>query len=297
MYGGINQSPLIALLGGPEYGNQSGGSVTFDGTTTILGLVPSSGAYTLTADVAINVATVNAPVICNGFVFHCWELKGSSVITGKSNAASLGVAGAIINATGTLATAAGNGGTGVTTTTAGNGGAGSGGRNMGGSSGAGGQGDGGNAGGAGNSSAAPTAVQGNINSSTFAINRRLSDGTSANGGGGGGSGGANIGTGTATSGAGGSGAIGCLVFARTLNWTGTIHADGGAGGNAASTGNGKAGGGGGGAGGWVEVVSSLVLAQGTIRANGGAKGTGIGGGSDGVDGTTGTVVKLFRTGP
>ena len=280
------------------FGDGSDGTVTFDGSATILGLVPSSGQYTLTRDLYLDhnsTVTAAATIRKNGFRIFCkGTLNNAGTIYAGSNNASGGTAGAIINATGSLQTAAGNGATGGTSTGAGSAGAGSGGRNVGGGVGGnGGQGDGGNLGGAGNSSAAPTAIQAPARSSAACIRGRLMDATSLNGAGGGGSGGVQLAAGTATAGAGGSGSIAGMIFCKDLNNTGTIHADGGNGGNASVTSNASAGGGGGGGGGYFAIVCEKVTSLGTFRANGGTGGTGAG--SSGTNGSAGTagLVELF----
>lgn len=111
------------------------------------------------------------------------------------------------------------------------------------------------------------------------------------GGRGGGAGGAGGGTldgfgGGGTGGVGGVGGGISIVYAKTLNNTGSIIADGGAAGNGTNGGNGSVGsnsaiGGGGGSGqggfggngGFVKVVYNTLVALGTITANGGAHGT------------------------
>jgi len=276
------------------YGDGSSGAANFDGTTTILGLIPSLGVYTLTADIFPTTMTVaaSATIRLNGFVpFVSTQLNCAGEIFAGRNHGSGATGGAIITAIGTLATAAGNGGDGRSTTGAGTGGGGSGGRNIGGaSSGAGGQADAGNAGGAGSTSASPTAIQGTARSLASVLKRRLMDNTSFNGSAGGGGGGVNVGTGTATSGGGGSGSIVGMVFAKRINNTGSINANGGNGAAATGTGNGKAGGGGAGAGGSIIVVTDQIISQGEITADAGTPGEGFGGGATGGTGTAGSVL-------
>lgn len=75
------------------YGTGSDGSVTFDGTSTVLGIAPSSSVYTLTRDINCLNMTVNASVRVqpNGyriFVKNLLTLGNASIIgfTGGSSA-------------------------------------------------------------------------------------------------------------------------------------------------------------------------------------------------------------------
>lgn len=286
------QSNIIRNLTHPNsiYGDGNQGAVVFDGSSTVLGLVPSGNVYTLTADVETLDFTVNSGVTIKlaGFVPRIngvfWN-KGT--VTGLQNDGSGSTAGAAISAVGSLGTTAAAGGAGRNTTGVGNNGTGAGSSNISGSaSGKGGDADGVNTGGTGNNTVAPTAVLGKWRNLAYMIRGRLSNGTTAgNGSGGGGGGGCNVGTGTATSGGGGSGSIPVHIFCKYLKNEGTIHSNGGRGGNATATGNGKAGGGGGGAAGPVHIVTDAVIALGTITATGGVGGTGIGGGASGSNGT------------
>lgn len=268
-------------------GNQ--GSVVFDGSSTVLGLVPSGNVYTLTADIEVQNMTVNSgiTVLCNGFVPRVnGVLKNLGRMTGRYNDANGSTPGAAISATGSLQAAAAAGGAGRSTTGTGNNGTGSGSRNItGAAGGSGGNADGVNVGGSGNNTVAATAAQGKVRNFGFLTRGRLADGLSGNGSGGGGAGGCNVGTGTATSGGGGSSAIPVQIFCRYLDNQGTIDANGGNGGNASATGNGKAGGGGGGAAGCVFIVTDAVINLGTIQANGGIGGNGVGGAGNGSNGT------------
>lgn len=276
------------------YGDGSDGTITFDGTTTILGIVPvSSGgrySYTLVRDIKPENMTVNSTVdiLSSGYRIHVRNkltLQSNSTInmnggnasgitsgTGYTNQGSLNVTsiagGAGKNQNG--AAQAGNpAGSGPTNTliaiSGGNGGAVSGG-----ATGAGG-----------------TSILMNIPSMggsdytylfknvIFAITGKVLNGTASNiegykpiNGGPGGGGGAIAGS-TGASGAGGGGGGGVLVYAYELDNSGTISANGGNGSN--GTGD-PAGGGGGGAGGWVSVIVRYMTKQGTITANGGSAG-------------------------
>lgn len=278
------------------YGDGSPGALTFDGTTPTAGLTPSSGVYTLAADILGTTITNNdaSTIKLNGFQIRAnVQLNNAGTIYTGNTAASAQNGGAAISATGTLQTAAGAGGNGATTAANGSNGSGSGGRNVGGGVGGnGGAADGTYTGGTGNNSSAPTAIQGSARSIAVLIRGRLIDATSINGAGGGGGGGANPGTGTATAGGGGSGSLAGVIWAKRLNNTGTIHANGANGAAASSTGNGKAGGGGGGGGGYIAIVTDQIIAQGTITASGGTGGAGSNGGSSGSNGTNG-LVEIF----
>src|ERR1051325_1887440 len=83
--------PLLVEAGSPKYrgtsgpvqtlnvaynnllGDGSDSSVTFDGTSTILGLVPSSSVYTLTRDLYTSALTVNTGVsiVTSNYRIHC----------------------------------------------------------------------------------------------------------------------------------------------------------------------------------------------------------------------------------
>lgn len=280
-------------------GDGSDGALVYDGVATILGVVPAGNTYTLTRDIYATDLTVNVGVtlIPNGFrIFVEDTLLNNGVISGNGKNATGITAGASTVATGSLQTAAGGGGNGRSTTGAGNGGAGSGGNNICGSGGGnGGNADGGNLGGLGNTSASPNANTGGFRHILPFVFGRLPGVTSTvlvamNGSGGGGGGGTNVGTGTASSGAGGSASIPVIIFCNVLNNQGTISSNGGNGSNATATGDGKAGGGGGGAGGFVGIWYKTLIAQGTVTANGGLLGTGIGGGANGVNGSAGTTL-------
>lgn len=281
----------------PNFGTGHDGVLTFDGVTTVAGIAPSSNIYTLTKDLFgtnVNVSS-GVTVFLAGFILR-WTgvLTGSGRITAGANNAVTSIAGAGFSSVGTLSTSSGTGGNGKNTTGAGNNAGGSGGNNVAGSSGgAGGQADGSNAGGAGNNSSAPTATVGTIYDIGYLYRRRISGTTAANGTGGGGGGGCNVGAGTAVSGGGGGAGIVGVVAGNIINWTGTLDADGGNGANASGiTADGKGGGGGGGGGGAIWYHFRNVINLGTVRANGGTAGAGSGGGSNGVDGTPGTIYRF-----
>jgi hypothetical protein len=100
--------PLAAFLDAadPIYGTGVDGSVTLDGTTTILGMTPSSNIYTMTADLYFHNLTINAGVRLqpNGyriFVKNILTMNNNSCIgftTGFATAGSIGAGGAISTA-------------------------------------------------------------------------------------------------------------------------------------------------------------------------------------------------------
>lgn len=308
----------------PYFSDGSDGSVTFDGTTTILGLVPSGNVYTLTRDLLLDTATVNSGVtiklngwklygktaIINNGIIHndggsggngtngvdsggatTGGTAGSATAAGSVNASIAGVVGGAGGANGTNNGANGNGGNAATSAylTAGALAAGN--------------------GGIGSSGAASGGTGGGVGTTTSTFKSTLKDifqaftalltvnSQAGNGAGGGGAGGATDGTAASSGGSGGgSGANGgsafVAAFALTISATGIIRSNGGNGGNG---GNGQrrsggGGGGNGGNGGLVITVAHILINSGTIQASGGSLGTGgTKGASDGTAGTNGQV--------
>lgn len=284
----------------PYYGGD--GVIAFDGTTTVLGLVPSGGkVYTLTRDIYLaggssldgtaTISTVGFRIFCDG------TFTVNGIIHADGNPAS------------GLTAGTGGGGTSGTTTLDG-GSAGVNGRNTVGnganssstdhSSGAGhfgGKGgDGGNSGG-GNSGGVNTApviavVKGsagiiyNWHHGEKGVAQTTSGFTNVfmSGGTGGAGGGAKA---ASTSGGGGGGGGLVVLAAKTITGSGTIRANGGTGGNATVL---DAGGGGGGGGGVVFVYGTVSGV--TLQANGGTGGALSGTGSAGSNGGAGTVVNF-----
>jgi len=86
----------------PVYGNGSDGDLTFDGTTTVLSIAPSSSTYTLTRDIYAANMTINAnvKVITNGyrvFVRNVLAMNSGSILgfeTGSSATGSISGGGA-----------------------------------------------------------------------------------------------------------------------------------------------------------------------------------------------------------
>jgi hypothetical protein len=287
-----NAGTIFDNVGRLVYGDGSDGTLTYDGTTTILGVAPvSSGgrfSYTLTRDITAENITVNSTVdiLTNGYRIYVrnkltiqsnatinmngGNASGLTAGTGFGNLGSMNII-SIAGANGRTATGAAqnglNAGPGPTSAllaaTGGNGGAVTGG-----------------AGGTGglSSLASLTGLSGTdwtyfFKSLLTATTGKVigSSAVSVSGGPGGGGGAISGATGTSGGGGGGGGAV--LICAYELDNSGTISADGGKGGNSAG-GPTAAGGGGGGGGGWVSVVTRFITKQGTITANGGSAGGG-----------------------
>lgn len=290
------------------YGDGSDGVITFDGTTTVLGLAPSSSVYTLARDILLaGGSTINSGVtiVTNGFRIYC---QGTLVNNG-----AIGWNG---NNGGNGTTVGGTGGTALTSSTSsingpassGNigapGGAGATGAGSTGGAlthaagGAGGHGaTGSSAGGTGGTVTAPTAAAGTYRALPAALTGQVpTPGTGAVegllGGAGGGGGGGDA---TNAGGGGGGGGGPVIVIAWAITGTGTISSNGGKGGNGNTTGNTGGGGGGGGGPLWVvsgSVVGGAIVGQ-TITATGGAVGTAHGtGGASGTAGANGNVVLI-----
>jgi hypothetical protein len=103
------------------------------------------------------------------------------------------------------------------------------------------------------------------------------------GSGGAGANGAALTTGSAGGQGGGGGGV-VFIFAKNMNFTGTIEALGGNGANGSAANNGTGGGGGGGGGGFIYVVCMDGTASPTTNVSGGNGGTGANTGSKGSNG-------------
>jgi hypothetical protein len=317
---GISLSPsggtgtvTVNATGGAAYtslfGDGIDGSVTFDGSTTILGMVPSSNVYTLTRNIYCGTIIVNSGVTIKskGFrIFANVSLTNNGTISaignnGTSASGSTGGTGAIAAYTGNplppaLASGKGGNGTGPQT---------------------------GGATPGGNGTAGTTA------------NPAL--GTSASSVSGGGGGGGTAGTQYAQGGGGGGGTGGVATAAvnpphtaanlwtmledgTTSQFQGSASAGGGGGGggggNGSSSGVGGSGGGGGGAGGaggFIQIWSPIITnnsgatisvfggngGAGTNGTNGtgggGDAGGGGGGGGGGAGGNGGVIMLICNT--
>lgn len=291
----------IAGAGVGIYGDGSDGTVTFDGSTTILGMAPSSSIYMLTRDFYFAAVTINNGVTIktNGFrIFCAGTMTNNGIISFAGNAAAnvnTGSNGAngnssINNRGGT------NGGLntsgGVSTTTTGGAGdaCGGNGYSFGGQGGAGGAGTSA-AGAGGSTNALPTTALSQRGANPMLIWITAGNiGNPTQGGTGGGAGG---GDGTNRGGGGGAGGGVVALYIKTFAGTGTITAAGGAGGNSLA---GNTGGGGGGGGGLIVIVSSSISAGAisgqTITVAGGVGGTKQGTGVNGSTGAAGNAILL-----
>jgi hypothetical protein len=284
-----NLTPQPANFGG-VFGTGADGPVTFDGTTTVLGLVPSGSVYTLTRDIHCTSITINSGVTlkpANFRIFCRGTITNSGTISSVGNNAAGGTAGANIPSQSLSGgRAGGNGGTGVSGTGA-NGSA----AIFGNTGGNGGAGTSGAAGSGGTTSVTLANARDNVLQTPMPAIVALSGFASGSlviqGGAGGGGGGSDASSNAGGGGGGGGGTIALLAWAVVNN--GTISANGGNG--AAGTG-GNAGGGGGGAGGLVLAYTLSAWTAGTATASAGTHGNGSGTGSNGADGGAGLVLNV-----
>lgn len=286
-----------------SFGDGSDGAQTFDGSTAILGITPSSNNYTLARDIFLASSTINngVSIITNGFKLFCnGTLTNNGTIQWNGNAGTTGGVGGtgLGSSTGTINSSTGASAPG-SAGGAGNTGAGTAGTNQG-TNGYGGVGGAGGAGGSAGASAgtvtAPTATQSSLRSLPFALFGKVINGTNVlgnvqGGSGGGGGGGDAVNRG----GGGGSGAGIVIVSVYLFAGTGNIQAIGGAAGNGAVAGT-NCGGGGGGGGGLVIVISQSLSAGAisgqTISVAGGSLGTATGLGVNGNNGNVGKIILL-----
>ncbi len=255
------------------FGNGSDGTVTFNGSSTILGMVPVANVYTLTRDIFCINITINSSVFLTGpyRVFYTGTLTNAGTIS--NNGVSGGAGGAAPTQVGDGSGSGGSAGTasGVSNGTikgALTGGAG---------------GEGGTAGNGNNGTNGTNETYGGISNSGIA-------------GGAGGAGGAVINPPT-TGGTGGTGGtttiitkwssvpiiVSPYVGANFFGVSGSSAGGGGGGGGNHATGpsalgGGGGGGGGGGTGGPVVLIGKTTINTGTISSNGGDGGTGGKGG-------------------
>lgn len=281
------------------YGDGSDGSHTFDGSTTILGMVPSMNVYTLTRDIFLTSSTINngVSIITSGCRIFC---KGTLTNNGTieyngNNGLANGTAGALLTSSSwTITNAVGSAGGAGTTGNGGNGGSSGGLAVFGGAGATAGTGTG-SAGSGGTATAFPTDTSPPRWFPEALIGRYLNtSGTyitffGGTGGGGGGGDGATAG------GGGGSGAGIIVIAAFAFSGTGTIETLGGNGGSPGAGVN--TGGGAGGGGGVITIISSSIssgaISGQTISVLGGMGGSGFGLGGNGNPGGSGTTVLLY----
>lgn len=284
-------------------GDGSDGAITFDGSSTVIGLSPSSSTYTLERDVACTACTVDSGVtiITNGFRILCsGVLTINGTVQWNGNTASSSTGASALNDGGPLGwgSAGGDGSSSDSDGSAGAGVVGTGayptvpsqsvttGSNGGTCCGGAGGGNGTYGGGDGSTTAMGVA---HGYASVFdAVRGRTADGSVFGGGTGGGGGGGN----SSGGGGGGSGAGVIVLACGTLAGTGTIEANGGAG-HGITNGAGGYSGGGGGGGGVIIIAFGTSTFTGTVEANGGIHGGGgieVGDGGAGGYGGAGLVL-------
>ncbi len=293
--------PFVNTPGGRGiYGDGSDGTLTFDGSTVLLGITPSGNTYILDRDIFLQAGIIDAGVTIDtaGFRIFC---KGRLTVNGtiqRTPVAGLGdgTAGTITGAktcgSGTAggagqANGVGAAGTALSAACGGAGGAG----------GAGGSGTGG----AGGAVTVPTAAQGGVKiiktmpNALMGVLAGTAAGTLFAGGCGGGGGGSQ--TGSNTGGGGGAGGGVVIIVAKEIAGSGSIFAKGGAG--ATPTTTTTSGGGGGGGGGVVVTISDQKALPGTITVSAAGGAAGSGGsvsGSAGVAGTAGLTQHVCNLG-
>lgn len=296
---------LPSIVNALLLGTGAGGTVTFDGAATVLGLVPAANIYTMTRDIFADNVTINGGVTLKTasyrlFVRGTLTNDGTISATGGNGGTSAGGTGASTGVyIGNLSGAAGGtpGGTGNSSTSAWDYGSNSDSsvvnRGAIGANGTGGdvpfRGGGGggagatNAGGSGGNVARPAATNGSADFFSMIAGHPTNTTTRWTAGSGGGGGGTNGGGGGGGGAGGNSMYIGCSVWAGS----GAIESKGGNGGNGAGTSPNSGGGGGGGGGGFIFIAYGTKTGTNTVSVaggTGGTGGTGAGNGGNGADG-------------
>lgn len=289
-----------------EFGDGSDGAVNFDGTSTVLGLVPSAGAYTLTRDIFCTSIQVGGGATATTILPSGWRIFCTGTVTIAANgtisangASASGTNNGTNGPAGPVAALGGGRPGGNGTTTNGNAGTASTGVGT------------GSSGGGGNglqppsttttgaaSSAAPSSGVGWLRTPFSVLATALFNTSAVNridGGSGGASGG---GDGTNKGGGGGAGGGVIAIFAQLIVNNGTISAIGGNGGSPTTVvANGGCGGGGGGAGGLILLYTILAITgSGSRTVAGGSGGTavtnGTGTAANGTAGSAGTSLNI-----
>lgn len=276
---------------GGLFGDGSDGPLTFDGVSTVAGIVPSGGTYTLVRDLYGTSLTINNGVTVNphGYRFFCMGTFTNNGTVTVAGANASGAAGA--GATGSAVYAGGRAGAAGATGAGGNAAGFGGGVSTGSNQGNGGGGGAGTSGAGGTGATATNVVQlwwktiiplltGVM--SAFAATVGVAGGQGGGGGGG---------DGTNSGGGGGSGGGVVAIFAWAIVNAGIINASGGNG-NSPTVGN--VGGGGGGGGGLIVGVSLSVWSNtGTMNVAPGSGGTLHGAGSaNGTGGNAGQTANV-----
>ena len=285
------------------FGTGRDGAVAADGTNaiTIKGVShsPSAGVYTLTRDMDASTLTLSggARIHANGFFVRAWQIivsdSSTCFISDNGNDGGAPTAGAAKSNTCTTGRTAASAGTGRTTPGAAGAGNNATSPSLGGNGGAGGSGGAGGAGGAGGTAQAPNADDGVMDALYSLVSGKASSAVWRGGAGGGGGGQGTGGTGTSGGGGGGGGVLYVMATEVHADSSGTLvcEALGGNAGNA-SGGSTLSGGGGGGGGGAVLLLRRVQTGTApTVRATGGAAGTGVGG-ANGTAGSAGTALNI-----
>jgi len=319
----LTSTGLAAILKIGSFGDGRDGSQTFDGSATVLGMVPISNVYTMTRNIYCTSITITGgrTVKTNGFKIFCTGTLSNSGsilcegLAGTAGSTSTGGAGATGIAATTEFMASASGGAGATSSAGATGGsslytmrtatgaAGAGG--AGGGTPAQGTGPGGSdaihmffpifpANGPKGYDAGADGIRFKPRFDPFCMPSGQAIGGGAGGGGGG------RGQGPGGGGGGGGAGGGCLaVFASTLtaNTGSVVGVSGGSGGVGGTGGSGYGGGGGGGgSGGYLLLYyNSASFASNTTRFAGGAGGTnGTGSSGNGVAGTSGASGVILK---
>ena len=298
-YNGTDWVPATVSGGGGTrayFGTGVDGYVHFDGTSTVLGIVPVSSVYTFTGPSApgrcIQPATMivdsGVTVKISGFAIFCnGTLTNNGTIDTSGPAASGTTQGSAIGwffyGCGTAGGGSGSNGTNFGPSFGFGGVGGVGGTGIGGSGGTGGTLNGGGVT-LGSGQSMTTYLSGNVIYSSSPNNASGTVTTTIFGGGSGGGGGG----GNFTGGQGGGGGAGggyMLITAYNLTGLGHFNANGGAGGTVATAG---CGGGGGGGGGIIYIVYGTTGGVLSYSANGGAGG--VGPNANGIAGGNGQIL-------
>jgi len=282
-----------------EYGDGSDGVVNFDGTTTVLGLAPSSGVYTLTRDVFLaggSQVSGTAVVNCSNFKIFCNGTLtiGASAVVHNDGLAAVGTTGGLATTAGSVA-ANSPGGSGVAGGTGGAGSAIS--PALGGTGGVGGASSGGpgTGGGSASGSAPSTTAQSSVPRSlvtAFVASNNQARWTGGSGG--------RAGNAAASSTGGGGGAAGSVLYVIAYNLVvnGLLRVAGGVGGAGSGAGTGAGGGGGGGGGGLIVIYHTKSGTGSTFTAAtntpGGTGGAPQGAGKTGATGSNGAVYEIVH---
>lgn len=293
----INTTPVATVSLNGVFGDGSDGVVNFDGSSTVLGLAPVAGVYSMTRDLYLGSGSQvsgSARLITHGYRLFCsgtFTIAASAFVS-NSGFNPVGSAAGLPGFAGDL----GGGTQGFGGGSFGGGGAGPGASNsIGGRGGAGGSAatGGTGTGTASNAAAAPAA---NVGGPPRNLWQALSGGTTQSStalytGGTGGASGSSAGSPAATGASGGGGGI-VVISAAVLINNGTIETLGGNG-DPATGASGNAGGGGGGGGGGIIVIAGTFTVQGTVRVTGGTGGAGRGLGGAGAAGAAGNIFLLI----